>query len=138
MPLLPSRTFATTLRRVVLAPLAAAAVLALTVSACGSSDSVAVDASRPVEIAMSEFRLDPQDVRVDAGRRTFEIRNAGTMVHRFELRSDDLRTRLVIGRPLRPGESETIELDLAPGDYVMRCAQDRHNTLGEHGTIQVR
>lgn len=137
MPLLPSRTFMTALRRTVMTPLAALAVLALTVAGCGSSDAVAVDAARPVAIAMSEFRLDPQDVRVEAGRRTFEIRNEGTMVHRFELRSENLRDRLVIGRPLRPGESETLTVELAPGSYVMRCAQERHNTLGEHGTVEV-
>lgn len=137
MPLLPSRTSMTALRRTVLTPLAVVAVLALTAAGCGSSDAVAVDGSAPVAIAMSEFRLDPQDVEVEAGRRTFEIRNEGTMVHRFELRSDDLRERLVMGRPLRPGESETLTVDLAPGSYVMRCAQERHNTLGEHGTVTV-
>lgn len=137
MPLLPLRHLPTVLRRTFLAPLAAVAVLALTTAGCASSDPVAVAADAPVAIAMSEFRLDPQDVRVEAGRRTFAITNAGTMVHRFELRSADGRRRLALSAPLRPGEGQEITLDLAPGSYLIRCAQERHNTLGEHGTLEV-
>jgi uncharacterized cupredoxin-like copper-binding protein len=137
MPLLPPRTFATVLRRTVLTPFATFAVLALTVAGCGSSDAVAVDDAAPVAIAMSEFKLAPQDVRVAAGPRSFEIRNEGTIVHRFELRGADLRRRLALGRPLRPGASETLQVELAPGSYVIRCAQERHNTLGEHGIVTV-
>jgi hypothetical protein len=59
------------------------------------------------------------------------------MVHRFELRSEDGRRRLLLGSPLRPGQSETLDVDLAPGSYLIRCAQERHNTLGEHGTLEV-
>lgn len=138
MPLLPSRRLVTALRRTALAPLACLLVLALTVAGCGSPDAVAVDGQEPVGIALSEFRIVPQDVRVEAGRRTFEVRNEGTMVHRFALRSEDGAEGIVTGRPLRPGESETIAVELEPGTYLMRCAQERHNTLGEHGTVTVR
>lgn len=113
-----------------------AAVL-LAVAGCGSGDSTAVEDDAPVTIAMSEFRLSPQDLRLPAGRRTLEIRNAGTMVHRFELRSADGKKRFVDGRPLAPGATERIEVDLRPGTYAMRCAQERHNTLGEYGTLRV-
>lgn len=137
MPLLPRRRVAAVLRRTARAAPAAVAVAALTAAGCGRSDAVAVPAGRPVALALSEFRVAPQDVRVAAGRRTFAIRNAGTMVHRFELRSEDGRRRLRLGRPLRPGERATEVVDLAPGRYVVRCAQPRHNTLGEHGAVVV-
>lgn len=137
MPLLPLRRPAKVLRRSALAPVACLLVLALTTAGCGSSDAVAVDGAAPVTLELSEFRIDPQELRVEPGRRTFEIRNRGTMVHRLEIRSEDGTRRLVLGSPLRPGESETVAVELAPGTYVMRCAQERHNTLGEHGTIEV-
>jgi hypothetical protein len=137
MPLLPLRDVATVLRRAARIPVACLLVLALTVAGCGAPEEVAVAGAVPVPIELSEFRLVPQDLRIEPGRRTFEVRNAGTIVHRFELRSEDGSRRLVLGRPLRPGQSETITVQLAPGTYLMRCAQERHNTLGEHGTIDV-
>lgn len=120
-------------------PLAtASAAFALLLSACGSSSPVDVAETEPVAIAMSEFRLAPQAVRLQgAGEKRFEVTNEGTMVHRFELRSEDGRTRLLLGDPLRPGQSQTLTVTLRAGDYLMRCAQERHNTLGEHGALTV-
>lgn len=96
-----------------------------------------VAAGDPVTIAMSEFRLEPQRLRLAAGRRVLSIRNEGTVVHRFELRGEGGERRLLLGRPLRPGASQRIVVELAPGDYLIRCIQPRHNTLGEHGTLTV-
>jgi uncharacterized cupredoxin-like copper-binding protein len=112
--------------------------LALPFAACGSPAAVDVAESEPVAIAMSEFRLTPQTVRLQgAGERSFEIRNEGTMVHRFELRSEDGTRRLALGEPLRPGQSQRLTVRLPRGTFLMRCAQERHNTLGEHGTVTV-
>jgi len=137
MSLLPRRRRAAVPRPTALAPAAALAAWALTLAGCGGGDAVAVPDGRPVALALSEFRVAPQDVRIGPGRRTFAIRNAGTMVHRFELRTADGRRRLALGRPLRPGERDAVAVDLAPGRYIVRCAQERHNTLGEHGAIVV-
>jgi len=112
--------------------------LAAVAAGCGSPAPVDVAESQPIAIAMSEFRLTPQTVRVTgAGRRRFEIRNEGTMVHRFELRSADGTRRIALGAPLRPGQRQTLTVRLARGTYLMRCAQERHNTLGEHGELTV-
>lgn len=112
--------------------------LALLVAGCGSPAAVDVAESQPIAIAMSEFRLTPQTITLNgAGRRRFEIRNEGTMVHRFELRSADGTQRIAIGEPLKPGQTQTLTVRLARGRYLMRCAQERHNTLGEHGELTV-
>ncbi|MDO8187404.1 cupredoxin domain-containing protein [Conexibacter sp. JD483] len=115
------------------------AVLLLVVAGgCGAPAPVDVAESQPIAIAMSEFRLTPQTIRLNgAGRRSFEIRNDGTMVHRFELRNADNTRRIALGAPLRPGQSQTLTVRLARGSYLMRCAQERHNTLGEHGELVV-
>ncbi len=113
-------------------------VLVAFAAGCGSPAPVDVAESQPIAIAMSEFRLTPQTVRLNgAGRRSFEIRNEGTMVHRFELRSADGTRRIALGAPLKPGQSERLTVRLARGRYLMRCAQERHNTLGEHGELVV-
>ncbi len=114
------------------------AVSALALGGCGSGRTADVAETRAADVSMTEFRLDPQQLRLTAGRRTFQIRNDGRMVHRFELRSADGRRRLLLGRPLKPGESETLTVRLRSGQYLMRCAQERHNTLGEWGAISVR
>jgi len=110
---------------------------ALALAGCGGGSSADVAADEAAVVAMSEFRLEPQQLRLSAGRRTLVVRNAGRIVHRFELRSADGRRRLLLGRPLKPGERQTLSVRLRPGDYLMRCAQERHNTLGEWGRVVV-
>ncbi len=115
----------------------ALAAAALVVPGCGSGRSAAVADDRPVSVSLSEFRVDPQQLRLSPGRRTFVVRNDGRMVHRFELRRADGAGRRTRGAPLRPGASERLTVTLRPGDYLIRCAQERHNTLGEWGRVTV-
>jgi hypothetical protein len=126
MPVLPPRLLATA----VAAALAACA-------GCGEPAPVAVDAT-PLRLTLSEYRVAPQAVRVPAGRVTIVVRNDGTMVHRLQIRSADRTRTLAATPPLRPGASARIVVELAPGTYVDLCSQDRHDTLGEHGTIVAR
>lgn len=126
MPALPSRA------------LAAAVVTALaTCTGCGEPDPVAVDAT-PLRLTLSEYRIAPQAVRVPAGRVEILVRNGGTSVHRLEIRSEDRTRTLAATPPLRPGETTRLVVDLSPGTYVDTCAVERHDTLGEHGTIVAR
>lgn len=126
MPALPSRA------------LAAAGVAGLLASAgCGEPAPVAVDAT-PLRLTLSEYRISPQAVRVPAGRVDLLVRNGGTTVHRLELRSEDRTRTLAASPPLRPGETARLVVELPPGEYVDTCAVERHDTLGEHGTIVAR
>ncbi|HMJ01881.1 MAG TPA: cupredoxin domain-containing protein [Conexibacter sp.] len=126
MPLIPQRLLAAT----VLAALPVA-------SACGEPDVVAVE--RPtLRLTLSEYRVAPQAVRVPAGRVELVVRNAGTMVHRLQIRTQDRSRALATSPPLRPGETARLVLELPPGEYVDTCPLDRHDTLGEHGTIVAR
>jgi uncharacterized cupredoxin-like copper-binding protein len=123
-----------------LPPLARAAAVAaglLAGAGCGEPDPVAVDAT-PLRLTLSEYRIAPQAVEVPAGRVVLVVRNGGTMVHRLQLRSGDRSRTLASSPPLRPGETARLVLDLPPGTYVDTCTGDRHDTLGEHGTIGAR
>ncbi|HEV7774110.1 MAG TPA: cupredoxin domain-containing protein [Conexibacter sp.] len=126
MPALPSRA------------LASAVATALAACAgCGEPAPVAVDAT-PLRLTLSEYRVEPQAVRVTAGRVEILVRNGGTTVHRLEIRSED-RTRTLASSPsLRPGQTARLVVDVPPGEYVDTCAVERHDTLGEHGTIVAR
>jgi uncharacterized cupredoxin-like copper-binding protein len=126
MPALPSRA------------LAAAVVTGLVAcTGCGDPAPVAVDAT-PLRLTLSEYRIEPQAVRVPAGRTVLVVRNGGTTVHRLEIRSSDRTRTLAASPPLRPGQSARLVVVLPPGTYVDTCAVERHDTLGEHGTIVAR
>jgi uncharacterized cupredoxin-like copper-binding protein len=126
MPALPSRALA-----------AAVATGLAACAGCGEPAPVAVDAT-PLRLTLSEYRVDPQAVRVPAGRTEVVVRNGGSTVHRLELRSADRTRTLASSPPLRPGETARLVVDLPPGTYVDTCAVERHDTLGEHGTIVAR
>lgn len=126
MPALPPRLLAI-----------AVAVALPAVAGCGEPDPVAVH-ERALRLALSEYRVAPQAVRVRAGRAALVVRNAGTMVHRLQIRTRDRTRALATSPPLRPGETARLIVDLPPGDYVVTCPLERHDTLGEHGTIAAR
>lgn len=129
MPALPLRPLATAV--VALIPACAAA------AGCGEPDPVAV-AGPTVRLTLSEYRVAPQAVRVPAGRVELVVRNAGTTVHRLQIRTQDRERTLGATPPLRPGETARLTVDLPPGTYLGTCPLDRHQTLGEHGTIEAR
>lgn len=116
---------------------AAVAAAVLAGGGCGEPDPVAVDPT-PLRLTLSEYRIAPQAVRVPAGRVELLVRNGGTTVHRLQLRSEDRSRTLASSPPLRPGETARLVLDLPPGTYVDTCTVERHDTLGEHGTIVAR
>lgn len=91
-----------------------------------------------LRVTLSEFRVAPQAVAMSAGRVRIVARNGGTMVHRLQLRSGDRSRTIATTPPLRPGETARLTVELPPGAYVMTCPLDRHHTLGEHGTLEVR
>lgn len=126
MPLLPLRRSAALLATALLAG-----------AGCGEADPVTV-AATPLRLTLSEYRIAPQAVRVPAGRVEIVVRNGGRMVHRLQIRSADRTRTLATSPPLRPGETARLAVELPPGSYVDSCAQERHDTLGEHGTIVAR
>lgn len=130
MPALPLRPLRAALPAALAAALAASA-------GCGSDAVVAVDGPA-LRLTLSEYRVEPQAVRVPAGRVELTVRNAGTMVHRLQVRTADRARALATTPPLRPGETARLVVTLPRGEYVTTCPLDRHHTLGEHGTVEAR
>lgn len=114
---------------------AAGATAALACCACGKPAAVAVSGTT-LSLTLSDFAIAPQDVDLPAGRVTLEVRNAGSVAHRLQVRAG---TRvLATGRPLPPGQRTTVVVTLAPGTYVTTDPLDRNDTLGQRGEIRAR
>lgn len=67
---------------------------------------------------------------------SFAVENQGPTPHNVAIR-DAAGEVLVTTRDLRRMDSETIAVDLAPGDYVTFCSLPGHESLGTKGTLTV-
>jgi hypothetical protein len=111
----------------------AAVALTLAVAGCGTTTSV--HAGHAVELALSEYRITPQDVRAPAGEVDILVRNYGRLAHNLVLTSAG--HQLAITKPIAPGQSAWLFLELAPGRYVMASNLFSDQALGEYGTLIV-
>jgi iron uptake system component EfeO len=115
-------------------PLSAAAlalVLALGVSACGSSDEAAAGA-RTVSFKLTDAGCEPHDAKAPAGPITFEIENAGTSkVTEMEIMEGDK----VLGEEenITDGLNGSFSATLEAGDYKIYCPGGSE----EKGTLTV-
>ena len=116
--------------------LATAAVLA----ACGggappSSGPAASLPEGTYGVEAREYSFTPSAVAVPAGEVTFQVRNAGTQEHEFEI----LQGETVVGEVegLVPGLTKTLTLPLEAGTYQYMCKLNGHDQLGMKGTLTV-
>jgi uncharacterized cupredoxin-like copper-binding protein len=133
--------------------LAAGAVLALAVAACGtgaatSAPASAAAASAPAAsvapagstsvtaITERDFRFDTPDVTVSGSPQSLAVMNAGPTVHDLTIR-DAAGTVLGETDDLKSGASETITVDLPAGAYTIFCSLPGHESLGLRGTLTV-
>src|SRR5882762_4261550 len=108
-------------RRALALPLVVLAALAA--SGCGEPSAVAVPPGQTIRIVLDEYRLDPQNVRVRAGRITLVAVDRGRLVHNLVIEPiprDPGATPKAIRRTktLHPGEtSPPVSVTLRPGRY---------------------
>lgn len=127
------------------APGALAALVAATalLAGCEGEPAAVTDRDAVLRIELSEYRLDPQVVRVAAGRIRIVGTNVGVLPHNLKVRSLD-RER---GEEIEIlGEAEGTafprqrirgELTLGPGKYELVCTIGNHDDLGQTGTLIV-
>jgi hypothetical protein len=112
---------------------AAALICLLALSACSHVHLVGAD--RTLRVALTEYRLRPQDVRVSSGPLTIFVHNYGRLTHNLALSIDGSSAGST--GPLLPGQSTELALDLAPGRYLMASTILSDQALGEYGTLTV-
>ena len=125
--------------RALLAPLVAAALLA----GCGS-DPVVVE-GRQLDVRLDEYRIQPQDLQVTAGRLRIVATNVGRLPHNLKVVKQDpddaeaLPTEIAGTRTAQPAESVPVTIeDLKAGTYRVVCTLGNHDDLGMYGTLEVK
>ncbi|MGR6965429.1 cupredoxin domain-containing protein [Geodermatophilus sp. URMC 61] len=104
-------------------------------SSAPASDAAAESESETVSVTEGEMFIDLSEDSYSAGTYTFEVTNAGDMPHDFvvEQAGEDVAGTEV----LQPGESTTLEVELAPGDYVFYCSVGAHRAAGMEVPVTV-
>jgi uncharacterized cupredoxin-like copper-binding protein len=72
---------------------------------------------------------------IAAGTVTFEVANDGTMEHSFEIEGQGVEEELE--ENLQPGESGSLTVELAPGEYRVYCPVGDHAARGMELTLTV-
>lgn len=126
--------------RRVRASLAALALVALVIAACGGGGAASVPPATPlpsgvIAVEAKEYAFTPSTISVPAGSVTFSIKNAGTQEHEFEVFKGDQVVDEVEG--IVPGLTRDATMTLAAGEYTFMCKLNGHDQLGMKGTLTV-
>lgn len=90
-----------------------------------------------VAATLAEWSVTLSQDSVPAGALAFNIRNAGSMVHRFEVEGDGEEWE---SEDINPGDEVTMSLNLAPGVYEVYCPiedGENHRARGMTTTLRV-
>ena len=116
--------------------------VALALAACGGGTPSAGDPTpapsgvvQVVAAKDSQYSFTPSTISVPAGTVTFQVRNAGTEEHEFEIFQGETVVDEIEG--LVPGLTKDLTLTLAAGDYTFMCKLNGHDQLGMTGTLTV-
>lgn len=114
------------------------ALLALGIMAwgpSGCSDTQSLRPGRTLQVALTEYRLVPQSVRVSAGELTIVAHNYGRLTHNLVVTRGTETTGET--KPIPPGHSAELALAVSPGKYLMASTMLADQALGEYGTLIV-
>jgi plastocyanin len=116
------------------------AALALVVVGCGGDDesgrTVTFPADAAVQVVAKEYAFDPSTI-VARGPGTLRVtlENKGSLAHNLKLLKDGMELG---GTPSFPGgQSSSVRLRVASGDYEFICTVGDHAELGMKGTLEV-
>jgi uncharacterized cupredoxin-like copper-binding protein len=79
------------------------------------------------EVGLTEYEI-AMPTSLSAGSQTFRVTNNGTTEHNFEVEGQGIEEEFETN--LSPGETQTMQLDLAPGTYEVYCPVGNHREQG--------
>lgn len=109
---------------------------------CGRSPEFVMDRDGVLRFGLSEYRIEPQNLRVREGRIRIVATNEGRLTHNVQIESIEDRegeqpTRYGRTETMQPGEVERTTVTLGPGKYRIVCTIGNHDDLGQYGELQV-
>lgn len=115
-----------------LAVLAAAAAAA---GVAGCAGTIRVGSRRSVTVDVSEYRLRPASLQAPTGQLQISVRNLGRLTHDLVVARGN--SWVAATRPLFPGQSQTLTLNLPRGTYSIFSSLLSDQALGAYGTLEV-
>jgi uncharacterized cupredoxin-like copper-binding protein len=85
-----------------------------------------------VEIALMEYEMKPNKIRVKPGAVTFVLRNEGRFAHDFHVEGPGVEAHAA---KFSPGRTVRLEVTLQEGEYKISCPLSNHDQRGMHGTL---
>lgn len=87
-----------------------------------------------IEIALMEYEMKPNKIRVKPGAVTFVLRNEGRFAHDFHVEGPGVEAH---AQKFSPGRAVRLEVTLREGEYKISCPLSNHDQRGMHGTLVV-
>jgi plastocyanin len=115
--------------------LAAALLPAVGMEAVGCGGQSTRSPAGLVQVALNEYRLNPDSVSVRAGTVTVVARNYGRLTHNLVVSRDGHPEAAI--RPLAPGQTGETTTVLTPGTYQMNSNIQSDQALGVSGALTV-
>jgi plastocyanin len=79
------------------------------------------------EVGLTEYQIE-MPTSLSAGAQVFRVTNNGASEHNFEVEGQGIEEQFESN--LSPGETRTLQLDLAPGTYEVYCPVGNHREQG--------
>lgn len=122
------------MRKLLMAGLLAAPLIGSSTDAIGFVHK-APAGRKTIMVEMQEFRFIPNQIVVERGRITFEVRNRGEIPHVFQVTGPGVDTHI----GLLPGGATSLALVfITPGTYTLICPIPMHPEQGMQGSVMVR
>src|SRR5215472_16173843 len=110
-------------------------LLPIIISAALSFGVVHAQEAQKINVTMTEYHFN-MPATAKAGKTSFVIKNVGRKVHNFEIKGEGTDQKLSTNP--KPGETQTLQVDLKPGIYEITCPVDFHTGRGMKTTLTVR
>lgn len=107
----------------------------------GAGNATEQGTASSATVELDEFSFAPSDLTVERGA-TMTAENVGTIGHNLTIEQEpDASTpskELAATATFAGGESDTLDVDLPPGEYGLVCTVGNHRELGMVGSLTVK
>nr|BAL59339.1 hypothetical conserved protein [Candidatus Acetothermum autotrophicum] len=88
-----------------------------------------------ISVVLKDGQIIPARMTIKAGKVRFVVKNQGTIDHGFEVEGGGIEEEI---DPFSPGQTRSLELELASGTYEVYCQVPGHKELGMKGELIVK